>query len=143
MMSVVRVNDDGSLNLRARLSIPASEIELRVTTSGGPGGQHANRSLTKVIASFDVAASHVLSDADRDLLTQRLGREVRASSSRFRSQSANRAASLESLALKLHAGLLRQAPRRATRPTRASQTRRVDDKKARARIKQSRRSVED
>lgn len=142
-MSVVRVNADGSLHLRARLVVPASEVELRVTTSGGPGGQHANRSLTKVIASFDVVASRVLSDQDRDLLMQRLGHEVRASSSRFRSQSANRAAALESLALKLHAGLLRQAPRRATRPTRASQTRRVDDKKARARIKQSRRNVED
>jgi ribosome-associated protein len=90
-----------------------------------------------------VAASKVLSDGDRDMLLERLGREVRASSSRFRSQSANRAAALESLALKLHAGLLRQAPRRATRPTRASQVRRVDEKKARAKIKQARRTVED
>jgi ribosome-associated protein len=142
-MSVVRVNADGSLHLRARLSIPASEIQLRVTTSGGPGGQHANRSLTKVIASFDVAASKVLSDEDRDILMERLGREVRASSSRSRSQSVNRAAALESLAHKLHAGLLRQAPRRATRPTRASQVRRVDEKKARSKIKQARRTVED
>ncbi len=142
-MSVLRVNDDGSLQLRARLIIPANEVELRVTTSGGPGGQHANRSLTKVIASFDVSSSSVLSDADRALLMERLGREVRASSSRFRSQSANRAAALESLALKLHVGLLRQAPRRATRPTRASQTRRVDQKKARSRIKQARRQLED
>ena len=142
-MSVMRVNDDGSLQLRARLVIPAKEVELRVTTSGGPGGQHANRSLTKVIASFDVSSSNALSEADRDLLMERLGREVRASSSRFRSQSANRAAALESLALKLHVGLLRQAPRRATRPTRASQTRRVDQKKARSRIKEARRQVED
>ncbi len=142
-MSVMRVNDDGSLQLRARLVIPANEVELRVTTSGGPGGQHANRSLTKVIASFDVSSSNALSEADRDLLMERLGREVRASSSRFRSQSANRAAALESLALKLHVGLLRQAPRRATRPTRASQTRRVDQKKARSRIKEARRQVED
>ena len=139
----MRVNDDGSLQLRARLVIPANEVELRVTTSGGPGGQHANRSLTKVIASFDVSSSNALSEADRDLLMERLGREVRASSSRFRSQSANRAAALESLALKLHVGLLRQAPRRATRPTRASQTRRVDQKKARSRIKEARRQVED
>ncbi len=142
-MRVTRVNDDGSLHLRARLVIPSSEIELRVTTSGGPGGQHANRSLTKVIASFDVLSSRVLNEADRDRLVERLGREVRARSSRFRSQAANRAAALESLAIKLHAGLLRQAPRRATRPTRASQTRRIDQKKARSRIKQGRRQVED
>lgn len=142
-MGASRVLADGSLHVRARLTIPASEIEFRLTTSGGPGGQHANRSLTKVIASFDVNASHAVSDADRVLLVERLGSEVRASSSRFRSQAQNREAALESLALKLHAGLLRQAPRRATRPTRASQVRRVDEKKARAKIKQTRRNLDD
>jgi len=142
-MSVARVNDDGSLHLRSRLTIPAHEIELRVTTSGGPGGQHANRSLTKVIAVFDVASSSALNEADRQLLLERAGTQVRASSGRFRSQSANKAAALASLAHKLSLALVRQPPRRATRPTRASQVRRVDDKKARSRIKQGRRSVED
>ena len=51
-MSGPRVLDDGSLHIRARLTIPSDEIELRVTTSGGPGGQHANRSLTRVVASL-------------------------------------------------------------------------------------------
>ena len=60
MLSGPRANDDGSLTLRASLTIPANEIELRVTTSGGPGGQHANRSLTRVIASFRVEESAVL-----------------------------------------------------------------------------------
>ncbi len=143
LVSVARVNDDGSLYLRARLTIPANEVQIRVTTSGGPGGQHANRSLTKVIASFDVASSTALNDEDRDLLTSRLGRDVRASSSRFRSQSANKAAALESLAHKISHALLRQAPRRPTRPTVASQVRRVDEKKARSRIKRSRRQRED
>lgn len=142
-MSVARVNDDGSLHVRARLTIPAAEVELRVTTSGGPGGQHANRSQTKVIVSFDVTASAVLSDDEREMLLERVGREVRASSSRFRSQSANKAAALDALALKISAGLLRRTPRRATRPTRASQVRRVEKKKARSKIKQARRRVED
>ena len=143
MVGVVRVNADGSLHLRARLVIPAAEITLRVTTSGGPGGQHANRSLTKVVASFDVAASRVLNETDREMLLDRVGREVRASSSRFRSQTANREAALAALAHKLHAGLLRPVPRRPTRPTRAAQTRRVEEKKARSRIKESRRDVGD
>lgn len=142
-MSVARANDDGSLHVRARLTIPADEIELRVTTSGGPGGQHANRSLTKVIAGFDVTASKVLSDADRAMLLERLGPLVRASSGRHRSQSANKAAALDALARKLGLALVRQAARRPTRPTRASQVRRVDDKKARSKIKQGRRRVED
>ncbi len=46
-MSGPTVNDDGSITLRSRLTIPAEDIDLRVTTSGGPGGQHANRSLTR------------------------------------------------------------------------------------------------
>ncbi len=142
-MCAVRVNVDGSLQVRPRLVIPASEIEIRVTTSGGPGGQHANRSLTKVIASFDVRASQTLSESDRAMVLERLGHDVRASSSRFRSQAANRAAALEALAKKLHAGLLHPTPSRPTRPTRASQTRRVDEKKARSRVKEARRSVED
>ncbi len=142
-MSVAKSNDDGSLHIRARLSIPAAEVRLRVTTSGGPGGQHANRSQTKVIATFDVAASSTLSEANRELLVSRVGREVSASSHRFRSQSANRVAALDALAQKISRGLLRQAPRRATRPTRASQVRRVDEKRARSRVKLSRRQVDD
>ncbi|MBW4030720.1 MAG: aminoacyl-tRNA hydrolase [Acidobacteria bacterium] len=142
-MSGARVNEDGSLHVRARLSIPAREVELRVTTSGGPGGQHANRSLTKVVACFDVSSSTVLSDVDRAVLLERVGRQVCASSGRFRSQSANRAAALDSLAHKIGAVLVRQPPRRATRPTLGSQVRRVAAKRARSQIKQGRRVVED
>ena len=142
-MSVARVNADGSLHVRARLTIPVRELELRVTTSGGPGGQHANRSLTKVVACFDVGSSTVLGDADREMLLARLGRQVCASSHRFRSQSANRAAALESLAHKIGAALVRQAPRRPTRPTLGSQVRRVEEKRARSKIKQGRRGIED
>ena len=143
MSGVTRVNADGSLQVRARLAIPSQEIEVRVTTSGGPGGQHANRSLTKVVVSFDVDASEVLASEDQELLRQRLGAQVRASSSRFRSQGANKSAALEALATKLQAGLLRQTPRHATRPTRASQERRVAEKKSRARIKHTRRNLDD
>jgi ribosome-associated protein len=142
-MSVVRVNDDGSLHLRARLTIPVDEIDVRVSTSGGPGGQHANRAMTKVVVSFDVTTSKVLSEEDRGLLVERLGPRVRASSSRSRSQSSNRAAALAALADKLGNALARPTPRRATRPTRASQIRRVEEKKARARIKESRGRVRD
>jgi len=66
--------EDGSLFIRNRLTIPSDEIVLRVTTSGGPGGQHANRSLTRVVASFDVRESQVLSNADRELLLENLDR---------------------------------------------------------------------
>lgn len=141
--SAPRVNDDGSLYIRPRLTIPVDEIELRVTTSGGPGGQHANRSLTRVVASFRVGSSKVLSESDRALLVDTVGSVVRSSASRFRSQGMNRSAALEQLALRIGTALTRQAPRRATKPTRASKVRRVDEKKARSRIKEHRRRPTD
>ena len=134
-----RINDDGSITIRERLTIPADEIEWRVTTSGGPGGQHANRSLTRVVASFDVIESGVLSDADRALLLEKVGPVVRTSASRFRSQGQNRVAALEQLAGKIAVALTRLPPRRATKPTKGSKVRRVDDKKARSRVKEQRR----
>lgn len=137
--SSARVNDDGSLFIHSHLEIPSDEIELRVTTSGGPGGQHANRSLTRVVASFRVDESGVLSHADRALLLVKIGSVVRSSASRFRSQGQNRAAALEQLAEKISIALTRQPPRRATKPTKGSKTRRVDEKKARSRVKEQRR----
>jgi ribosome-associated protein len=142
-VSAPRVLDDGSLFIRARLTIPSDEIVLRVTTSGGPGGQHANRSLTRVVASFHVVDSVVLSNADREMLLEKVGSVVRASASRFRSQGQNRRAALEQLTQKIAVALTRQPPRRATKPTKGSKIRRVDDKKARGRVKEQRRRPSD
>ena len=138
-----RVNEDGSLYIRSRLIIPSHELTLRVTTSGGPGGQHANRSLTRVVASFDVRESVVLSSSDRELLLEKVGPVVRSSASRFRSQGQNRSAALEQLTEKIALALARAPLRRATKPTRGSKIRRVDDKKARSRVKQQRRRPTD
>lgn len=137
------VQDDGSLYIRSRLVIPPDEIEIRVTTSGGPGGQHANRALTRIVASLRVADSATLSESDRELLVQKIGGVVRSSSSRYRSQGQNRAAALDHLAGKIAAALTRQPPRRASKPTRASKVRRVDEKKARGRVKEERRRRDD
>jgi ribosome-associated protein len=134
-----RTNDDGSLSIRPRVTIPADEIELRVTTSGGPGGQHANRSLTRVVATFHVEASAALSDADKLRLIESLGPVVRSSASRFRSQGQNRRAALDQLASKLATALALRTPRRATKPTKGSTVRRVDEKKLRGRLKEQRR----
>ena len=138
-MSAAHALENGSLYIRSRLTIPSDEVALRVTTSGGPGGQHANRSLTRVVASFDVNESLVLTKADRELLLEKIGPVVRTSASRFRSQGQNRSAALEQLADKITVALTRLPPRRATRPTKGSKIRRVDDKKARGRVKERRR----
>lgn len=137
------MNDDGSLTLRAGLTIPAEEIEVRVTTSGGPGGQHANRSLTRVVASLDVRSSSVLSARDRELVEVTLGPIVRSSAGRFRSQRQNRDAAFIQLGQKLIGALTPAPPRRPTKPTRGSKERRLDDKRARSRLKEERRRVGD
>jgi len=136
---VPRWNEDGSLTIRSRLTIPSDEILLRVTTSGGPGGQHANRSLTRVVASFHALDSSVLTEGDKQRVVDTLGPVVRSSASRFRSQGQNRTAAVEQLGAKLATALAPRTPRRATKPTKGAKIRRVDDKKARGRLKEQRR----
>ena len=134
---------EGGLTLSSGLAISLDDIELRVTTSGGPGGQHANRSMTAVVATFNVTSATSLSSSQRARLLERCGPIVRTQASRFRSQAQNRDAALEQLAAKLSAGLHRDPPRRPSRPTKGSKQRRVDEKKARGETKRLRRSTED
>lgn len=133
------MNDDGSLTIRSRLTIPSDEILLRVSTSGGPGGQHANRSLTRVVASFHALDSNSLSESEKQLVVDALGPIVRSSASRFRSQGQNRTAAIEQLGGKLATALAPRTLRRATKPTKGAKIRRVDEKKARGRLKEQRR----
>ncbi len=116
---------------------------MRVTTSGGPGGQHANRSLTRVVASFHVALSNVLSAEEKARVEATWGPVVRSSAGRHRSQRQNRFAALEQLGEKLAVALAPQTPRRPTKPTKGAKIRRVDEKKARGRLKEQRRRPSD
>ncbi len=133
------------LRISDALTIPGAELLERFDTSGGPGGQHANRSATKVTLSFDVAASPTLSDQQRRRLVVRLGGRLRngvvaVAVDESRSQWRNR-----QLARSRLAGLLAdnlgppQARRVPTKPSQASRQRRLDEKKARGRVKRLRR----
>ena len=128
------------LHVRRGLDLPLAEISWRATTSGGPGGRHANRTLSRVEVQFDVERSATLGPRQRARLLDRLGPTVRASASESRSQARNRQLALERLAAKLNAGLRDQAPRRATRPTKSSQVRRVEQKRHRSQTKRTRRA---
>ncbi len=121
------------------LDLPLSEITWRATTSGGPGGQHANRTLSRVEVQFDVEASATLGPRQRARLREKLGRVVRASASDSRSQARNREQALQRLAAKLDAGLRVDPTRRPTRPTKGSQVRRVESKRRHAQTKRQRR----
>ena len=125
--------------IRRGTSVPLSEVDLRVSRSSGPGGQHANVTASRVEAVFDVAASRALSDADKERVTARLGPVVRAVAQDSRSQARNRELALERLRSRLESALSVQRPRRATRPTAASRRRRVEGKRRRGEVKRARR----
>lgn len=131
---------DDTLRVHKGLAIPLAEITWRATTSGGPGGQHANRTLSRVEVQFDVSASATLGPRQRARLIERLGPVVRTSASDSRSQARNRQRALERLAARLDEGLRVDPTRRPTRPTKGSQMRRVEEKRRRSETKQQRRA---
>jgi ribosome-associated protein len=120
-------------------AIALDELEWRTSTSGGPGGQHANRADTRVEVVFRVDTSASLGPRQRARLLERLGPVVRATASDTRSQARNRDLALERLRGKLAAGLRVETPRRATRPTRSSQVARLEAKRRQSERKQGRR----
>ena len=122
------------------LVIPDSELQWRFTSSGGPGGQHANKAATQVEVIWEIAESAVLSDWQRERLIRRLGTTARASADDHRSQYRNRNEAIDRLGVQLRTAL---APpprkRRPTRPTKGSQQRRLKRKRERKQIKKLRR----
>lgn len=120
------------------LIIPSGEVEERFETSGGPGGQHANRSNTAVVLRFDVVDSS-LPDHVKQRLLSRLGAVVETRASESRSQTRNRELARERMAERISAALVVPKRRRKTRPTRAAREKRIAEKKARSEVKRSRR----
>ena len=129
----------GVLRVSRGLSIPTAEIEWRATTPGGPGGQHANRTNSRVEVRFDVTRSRALGPHQRARLLERLGPVVRATSAEERSQARNRQLAMDRLARRLAAALRTDKPRRPTAPTRGATERRLHDKRRRADVKRRRR----
>jgi ribosome-associated protein len=127
------------LPIRPGVAIPLTEIELRTSRSSGPGGQHANVTASRVEAVFDVHASAALTPQQQARVAARLGPRVTASAQDTRSQMRNRELALERLAERLAHALEVPRPRRKTRPTAASQRKRVDAKRRRAETKRARR----
>jgi ribosome-associated protein len=133
---------DGSepvLRVTRSLAIPLREISWRATTPGGPGGQHANRTASRVEVRFDVEASAALGPRQRATLLARLGPVVVAQAGDERSQARNRQLALERLAARLEDALRTRAQRRPTAPTAGARARRLEDKRRRSVTKRDRR----
>jgi ribosome-associated protein len=124
------------------VSLPESEIELRTSRSSGPGGQHAQKSETRVEAVFDVESSPSLTDAQKRRVIGRVGTTLRAVAQDERSQLRNKELATERLVEQLRAALRVERARRPTRPTEASRQRRLDDKRRRGEVKRLRRELE-
>jgi ribosome-associated protein len=133
----------------ASLEIDDAELSFRTSRAGGPGGQHVNRTESRVEVSFDVAGSPSLSEAQRarllDRLAPRLTNEgvLTVACQDERSQHRNKEIAVARLCAVLAGALYVQPPRRPTRPTRGSQERRLTSKSKRADIKRGRGRIED
>jgi ribosome-associated protein len=137
----IRIDDTCTLDER--------ELEFRTSRSAGPGGQHVNRTETRVEVVFDVVRSPSLNDRQRALVLQRLRSRIHldgtltVAAQDHRSQLRNREAAIERLAGLLADALHVDPTRRPTKPTFASQKRRVEGKKQRSGTKRLRGRVED
>ena len=125
--------------------IDADELEWRFSASGGPGGQHANTSNTRVELLFDIEQSGSLGPRQRERLIERLGPRLRVVASERRSQMQNRELAIERLRDRLAAGLHVEKPRKATKPSKSAKRARVENKRRNSERKRSRRtpSVDD
>jgi len=128
-----------SIRVTRSVSLPVSEIEIRVSRSRGPGGQHAQKSSTRVEAVLEVEASQALTETQKRRVLARAGPVLRAVAQDERSQLRNRELAVERLVAKLRAALAVPRRRRPTTPTAASRERRLEEKRRRARRKALRR----
>lgn len=119
--------------------LPLSEVELQVSRSSGPGGQHAQKSETRVVAVFDVESSSALTEAQKRRVVARAGPVLRAVAQDERSRTRNRELALERLVTALREALKVERKRVPTRPSATARKRRLEDKRRRGEVKRLRR----
>ncbi len=136
--------DDRALYVNAHVSIPRAELAVRATRASGPGGQHVNKTSSRVEVTWNPSRSLALSDGDRARLLDRLpsrmsdSGELRVVASDTRSQLQNRELAESRLADLVRDALVVPKARKRTRPTRAAKQARLDDKRRTANKKRER-----
>lgn len=142
-------SETDALVVDRRLSIPRTELTVRASRSGGPGGQHVNTSSTRVEVLWNVRESPTLFDDQRAVLTNALRTrlsatgDLRVVASDTRSQLRNRALAEKRLAEIVRRALVVKKARKKTRPTRSAVERRLAGKKLRSKRKHERRDDSD
>jgi ribosome-associated protein len=135
------------LAVNESLSIPRTELDVRVSRSSGAGGQHVNKTSSRVEIFWNIVDSRAVSDEQRARLREKLASRlttegsIRVVASDMRSQSRNRELAEERLADLVRRALVIPRKRRATKPTRASKEARLDSKKRHSTKKRDRRDT--
>ena len=135
--------DGESIRVTRSVVLPLSDVRFRTSRSSGPGGQHAQKSETRVEAVFDVESSEALTDAQKRRVLAKAGPVLRAIAQDERSQLRNRELALERLVEQLRAALRVERKRVPTRPTAAARERRLEQKRRRSETKRLRRRLDD
>jgi ribosome-associated protein len=128
-----------SIRVTRTVVVPPGEIRLRTSRSSGPGGQHAQKSETRVEAVFDVEASSALSDTQKRRVIAKAGTVLRAVAQDERSQLRNKELAVERVVEALREALRVPRHRTPTKPTKAARERRLSEKKRRGETKKLRR----
>ena len=129
------------IHITPKLSIPIRELKFVASTSSGPGGQHVNRVATKIVLLWDVKSSTSISRSQQSRILNKLATRInkagilRVSSSKHRSQKANRSATIDRFILLLQDALKRAIARKRTNISRTQKVKRLEQKKDRSTIK--------
>jgi ribosome-associated protein len=137
---VPTLSPDDVVRINATLNLSLAELTWRYSASGGPGGQHANTSNTRATVTFDIENSESLTEFQRATLLEKIGVELTCTASDERSQLRNRNLALDRLRARIAEALVVLPPRKATRPSKGAQQRRLDSKTRNATIKTGRRT---
>ena len=132
-----------SIRVTRTVELPVSEVTFRTSRSSGPGGQHAQKTETRVEAVFDVERSQALTDTQKRRVVNRAGPVLRAIAQDERSQARNRELALERLVTQLREALRVPRKRRQTKPSKAAVERRLEEKRRRSRVKRLRGNTDD
>ena len=127
-----------SIRVTRSVSIPLSEIDFRFSRSSGPGGQHAQKSETRVEAIFDVESSTSLTDRQKQRVLRKAGPVLRAIAQDERSQARNRELAVERIADALREALHVERRRVPTKPGKAAVESRLEQKRRRSQTKRLR-----
>jgi ribosome-associated protein len=128
-----------SIRVTRSVVLPLAEVEFQVSRSSGPGGQHAQKSETRIVAVFDVEASGALTETQKRRVVAKAGPVLRAVAQDERSQTRNRELAIERLVATLREALRVERKRKPTKPTAASRERRLEGKRRRGEVKRLRR----